>query len=44
MSNLEFHDTANGGWFCDDCKQYIHVDMIHAHKCSPGTFFQTLTK
>lgn len=30
---IVFHDTPNGGWYCNECKQYIHYDLVHSHKC-----------
>lgn len=32
-NGIEFHDKANGGWFCNHCKQYLHADMVYSHDC-----------
>lgn len=31
-TGVVFHDTANGGWYCNDCKRYIHHDMVPSHR------------
>lgn len=31
MSNVVFHDTSDGGYYCKVCKQYIHPDMVPQH-------------
>lgn len=31
MSNVIFHDTAYGGYWCSICNRYIHPDMVPSH-------------
>ena len=30
---IEFHDKANGGWYCNTCEVYLHPDLLHSHIC-----------
>ena len=36
---ITFKDEAGGGWYCNECEQNIHPDMVHSHKCNGKKFW-----